>query len=615
MLITFTPFLSTFVTYHLQQVNMSVALSQSDPPVNQWKELHRRQSLGCRRKESLDSHRSSMDTDFLRASLTSSLIRYDRSIPAQIPRMELLLKKRNSPDRNSGDCSIPRTVSTSSSLTDSDDDTILSLSTHRDSCDENQSEREHTLAMDAWDAVAVEYSKRVEPFTSQFLPFLLNRNFLVESSQDHGDDLHYLRGKRVLDVATGTGAAALYAVSKGAKVTATDFSTEMLKIAETRAYQISHNCSNMPGSFESKLADGENLSVEWTNRYDVTCSNFGVIYFPDLDQGLQEMVRCTKPGGKVCISAWGRKEMTNAFRIFPAAIRDCGFEDKWPAQKSEKPNFFLPTRRISATKKVLHNLLEDAGLSDVKVIGPFPREMRLSSAEDYWYRFVLGCPNVKRVVEHFFTDEERSKLKESVIRLVKEEAHTSNVLSQTKSTLHSHQGNHVSLTSLSTTKIINVAAKSQVAIADSGATHHLWPDYSAFVSYKEISNKFVSLADGTRAPIKGIGDIAVSLGGRRILIRNVYYVPSLNAPLYSLGSHRRLPGCGFFGTNDSFQITFPKFSLTIADDADSYMEYSPIGKTTMNSFDYIEPRQESSITSKNGCIVLNASAYIAFGSK
>lgn len=598
---------------------MSVALCQSDPPGNQWKDLHRTHSLRSGRRESLDSHRSSMKTDFMRASLTSSLIRYDRQTPTQVPRTELLLPKRNSYSKNCGDCSIPRTVSTSSSLTDSDDDTSLSFSTDHDLSIASQSDRENTLAMDAWDEVAVEYRKRVEPFTSQFLPFLLNRNFLVNPEEEHDNELYYLRGMRVLDVATGTGAAALYAVSKGAKVTATDFSTEMVKIAETRAHshKTSQNmdCSNVPGSFESRLADGENLPDEWKDQYDLTCSNFGVIYFNDLNRGLVEMVRCTKPGGKVCISAWGRKEMTTAFRIFPAAIRDCGFENKWPAQASEKTNFFLPTRRISANKQVLYDLLEDAGLSDVKVIGPFSREMRLSSAEDYWYRFVLGCPNVKRVVEHFFTDEEREKLKNSVIRLVEEEAHSADGLSQFESTFHSHEDNGVSLTSLSTTKIINVDSKSHIAIADSGATHHLWPDYSAFVSYKKIFDKFVSLADKTTAPIIGIGDIAVSLGGKRILIRNVYHVPSLKAPLYSLGSHRRLPGCGFFGTNDSFQITFPKFSLSIADDIESYIEYSPIGKAPASSFDYVEPRLESPITSKNGCIVLNASAFIAFGTK
>jgi ubiquinone/menaquinone biosynthesis C-methylase UbiE len=478
--------------------------------------------------------------------------------------------------------------------------------------------------MDAWTEVAHEYHKRVEPFTSQFLPFLLNRNFLAEHGEDQGHDLHYLRGKSVLDVATGTGAAALYAISKGAKVTATDFSEEMLKIAETRARRRTHSRNVVDSvekslvNFKPRLADGENLPSVWTDQFDITCSNFGVIYFSNVNRGIEEMVRCTKPGGKVCLSAWGQKEMTNAFRIFPAAIRICGFESKWNGGFSEKPNFFLPLRRISADKHLLYRHLYSAGLSDVKVIGPFPRELRLSSAEEYWYRFVLACPNVKRVVEHFFTKDERQMLKETVIQLVKEEAREAEIfnITETLDPLGS-QCHGVSLSSLSTSKIEN-AAKSKVAIADSGATHHLWPDYSAFVSYKKVSDKFVSLADQSSAPIHGIGDIAVSLGGKKALIRNAYHVPSLKAPLYSLGAHRRLPGCSFVGNNDTFEITFPNFSLSVHDDVDSYLEYRPLGKNIIKiSFDYIEPRPKSStsITRKNDCIVLSAAAYIAFGTK
>jgi SAM-dependent methyltransferase len=475
--------------------------------------------------------------------------------------------------------------------------------------------------MDAWNDVAYEYHRRVEPFTSQFLPFLLNRNFLVERKGRHvdGTSLNYLNGKHVLDVATGTGAAALYAASKGAKVTATDFSEEMLKIADARSCRSAifddSSVLESPGmTFETRLADGENLPAEWTDKFDITCSNFGVIYFSNVDRGIEEMTRCTKAGGKVCISAWARREMTNAFRIFPAAVKQCGFEDKWKLGSSEM-SFFRPTRRISADKDLLYDLLHDAKLKDVKVIGPFPREMRLSSAEEYWYRFVLGCPNVKRMVKYCFTEEERRRLKEAVIQLVHEETFDKDTPQAPASPdIHSTHCHDISCSSFSTTKIKNIG-RSKVAIADSGATHHLWPDYSAFVSYKRVSNKFVSLADKSTAPIRGIGDIAVSLGGKKVLIRDVYHVPSLKAPLYSLGAHRRLPGCGFAGNNDSFQIEFPDFSLTIHDDVDSYIKYHPLGRTSKKSFDYIEPRPNRHIARKRGYITLCASAFIAVGTK
>jgi ubiquinone/menaquinone biosynthesis C-methylase UbiE len=364
------------------------------------------------------------------------------------------------------------------------------------------------------------------------------------------------------------------------------------------------------------LADGHNLPSEWTNKYDIVCSNFGVIYFSQVNTGLSEMVKCTKPGGKVCFSAWEKKEMSSAFRIFPAAVKLCGLQHKWMrafSRNSNEASFFLPTKRISADRNLLHGLMRNAGLRNVHVIGPFSREVHLNSAEEYWHRFVLACPNVKRVVEHFFTDSERESLKETVMRLLTDGAR--NESESASSAVLGSECHDMALSPMSLNKMAN--ATSKVAIADSGATHHLWPDYSAFISYQKVSNRFVSLADKSTAPIVGIGDIAVSLGGKNIVIRNVYHVPSLRAPLYSLRAHRRLSGCGFMGDNDCFQICFPTFSLTVNDDIDSYIEYLPLGKKIMGSEDYIQPRSRSSrpVVSKNGCITFSASAFIAFGTK
>ena len=69
--------------------------------------------------------------------------------------------------------------------------------------------------------------------------------------------------------------------------------------------------------------------------------------------------------------------------------------------------------------------------------------------------------------------------------------------------------------SASGVKALNALA---VAILDSGATHHLWPFYKAFVSYRHVHDQYVTLADDSRVPIKGVGNIAVEMGGRKIFI-------------------------------------------------------------------------------------------------
>ncbi|KAL3797950.1 hypothetical protein HJC23_013188 [Cyclotella cryptica] len=610
----------------------------ADPPGSQWQSLPHKPNrihLNLRvPQNSSKESRSQPSVEYPSVQLTghrhrrASMQGKLKHTLSRSPPLEMFLEKREANTSVAKGKSIPSTASTSSCTSEDDSyfmdgndnrtfETKNVFSDERDASSSGELCHEQTLAIDAWNEVAGEYHKRVEPFTSLFLPFLLNRQFL--GRHGHEDDVNYLGGKSVLDVATGTGAGALYAVSRGASlVTAVDFSEEMLRIVEKRANFTPAHYGNVsqPRRVETRLADGHSLPSEWANKYDIACSNFGVIYFSQVNEGLGEMVRCTKPGGKVCFSAWERKEMSNAFRIFPAAVKLCGLEHKWMrafSRQSNKASFFLPTKRISADRNILHGLMCDAGLKNVHIIGPFSREVRLSSAEEYWHRFVLACPNVKRVVEHFFTENERQSLKETVKRLLIDEAeYDSSHSESTSSAALESDCCDMSLSPISLTKIAN--ATSKVAIADSGATHHLWPDYSAFISYEKVSNRFVSLADKSTAPIVGFGDVAVSLGGKNIVLRNVYHVPSLRAPLYSLRAHRRLSGCGFIGDNDCFQICFPGFSLTVNDDVDSYIEYLPLGKKIAGSEDYIQPRSRS-LLSRNGCIMFSASAYIAFGTK
>lgn len=366
--------------------------------------------------------------------------------------------------------------------------------------------QEQQIACEAWDEVASEYHRRVEPFTSMFVPHLLDPCHLVMDDNDASRseiDHYYLKGKSVLDVAAGTGAAALFAASRGASlVTATDFSEKMLEVIQRRivAVPLDEECrfSNMGGGdfsaggvrddagvvfgeegqgnfnhcnypchpsnvVETRLADGLCLPAEWKNQYDIVCSNFGVIFLPNVSQGLSEMVKCAKPGtGKVCISGWGSSEETQAFSIFPVAMKRCGFDSKWfkaqsmarkdmldlsgipmgseletlhSSDRRERrrhkrnqrgvsltPNYLCPTKRIASGHSLLHSLMTDAGLEDVKVIGPVTHDLRINNAEDYWRRFVLASPNLKRVVDQCLNKEEVMQLKKAVFQLLHENA-------------------------------------------------------------------------------------------------------------------------------------------------------------------------------------------------
>jgi demethylmenaquinone methyltransferase/2-methoxy-6-polyprenyl-1,4-benzoquinol methylase len=96
-------------------------------------------------------------------------------------------------------------------------------------------------------------------------------------------------GSTALDVATGTGDLAIELARRGAEVTGSDFAPAMLELARGKA----------PGlTFE----EGDALDLEHPDgAFDAVTVGFGARNFADLDRGLSEMARVTKPGGRVVV--------------------------------------------------------------------------------------------------------------------------------------------------------------------------------------------------------------------------------------------------------------------------------------------------------------------------
>ncbi|HET8820194.1 MAG TPA: class I SAM-dependent methyltransferase [Thermoleophilaceae bacterium] len=96
-------------------------------------------------------------------------------------------------------------------------------------------------------------------------------------------------GSIALDVATGTGDLAVELARRGAEVTGVDFAPAMLELARQKA----------PGlAFE----EGDALELRHADAsFDAVTVGFGARNLSDLDRGLAEMARVTKPGGRVVV--------------------------------------------------------------------------------------------------------------------------------------------------------------------------------------------------------------------------------------------------------------------------------------------------------------------------
>jgi demethylmenaquinone methyltransferase/2-methoxy-6-polyprenyl-1,4-benzoquinol methylase len=104
-------------------------------------------------------------------------------------------------------------------------------------------------------------------------------------------------GSRVLDVATGTGDMAIELsrrVSPGGAVIGSDFSESMLARARIKGAKAS-----APG-LRFEWGDALDLPYE-DDSFDAVTVGFGARNFSDLPQGLREMSRVVRPGGRVVV--------------------------------------------------------------------------------------------------------------------------------------------------------------------------------------------------------------------------------------------------------------------------------------------------------------------------
>lgn len=103
-------------------------------------------------------------------------------------------------------------------------------------------------------------------------------------------------GARVLDVAAGTGNAAIAAARCLADVTATDYVPELLDRGRTRA-----EAERLPVTFE--VADAENLPYA-DGSFDAVFSVVGVMFAPDQERAAAELTRVCRPGGTIGLANW-----------------------------------------------------------------------------------------------------------------------------------------------------------------------------------------------------------------------------------------------------------------------------------------------------------------------
>jgi SAM-dependent methyltransferase len=103
-------------------------------------------------------------------------------------------------------------------------------------------------------------------------------------------------GWRVLDVATGSGNAAIAAARRGCQVVGIDYVPALLRRARERA-------ATEGLDVQFAVADAENLQFPDAS-FDAVLSIYGIMFAPDHRRAAAEAARVCRPDGRIALASW-----------------------------------------------------------------------------------------------------------------------------------------------------------------------------------------------------------------------------------------------------------------------------------------------------------------------
>lgn len=233
-----------------------------------------------------------------------------------------------------------------------------------------------------WETIATAYDELVTPMSMAFAEDVLDRVGLRP-------------GTRFLDVAAGSGALSIPAARLGAQVVATDIAPTLIARLNSRARH--EKLSNLEG----RVMDGHALELE-DEAFDISGSQLGVTVFPDLKRGLSEMVRVTKPGGRVLIVALGHPQKAEFLGFFMGALQ--AVVPGFTGLPMDPP----PPQFQVADPDVLRQRMTVAGLTDVQV-ETITWHMAFTSAAHFWDMVTNSNP-IGAVLIADLTQEQRTEV-------------------------------------------------------------------------------------------------------------------------------------------------------------------------------------------------------------
>ena len=136
---------------------------------------------------------------------------------------------------------------------------------------------------------------------------------IAETMRDSGESLvaglGVEPGMHILDLGCGDGTTALPAARRGAYVLGVDIAANLVAAGNARAAQA--GLSNL----RFRQGDATNLAGVADDKFDRVVSIFGAMFAPDPYAAAREMVRVTRPGGRIVMGNWSPGDPTLVAQI------------------------------------------------------------------------------------------------------------------------------------------------------------------------------------------------------------------------------------------------------------------------------------------------------------
>ncbi len=213
-----------------------------------------------------------------------------------------------------------------------------------------------------WDTLAEKFD--------YFLPYLAPvGDVLIKELKAQPSD-------HILDVASGTGEPALTLAANtinGMTIIGTDAAQGMVNVAQKKAQ--SQGFKNI----EFQCMPAEQLTFT-DNTFDKVLSRFGVMLFEDSLQGLKEMRRVLKPGGRYALAVWSTPETMPTLLWSYEAFKHRIPEDAHP-----------PLAKVTSLGHpgALKNIMAEAGFHDAQIT-PHTFHYEFPSFDTYWDVFTAS---------------------------------------------------------------------------------------------------------------------------------------------------------------------------------------------------------------------------------